>query len=467
MEAEIVIVNSARHGHSIYVPDSPEEVLFRILSLPEMESEHLLIKLLEAGSDVNSQLKGLSFLTAACTLGRVDIVRILLNRRNMVMQNISQAGKNTKNNYVKVNFYDEYGDTPLLAAAKQGSVDICRLLVENGAIINQPCQLSHQTPLHVAIEHSHLEVVKFLLEKDADPQLADNVGITPLYAALKVKNNQAEYVKRLIQSGCDVNIGSQDHAPIFLATRKNLLPCVKLLCETGCCKDIANKYGVTPVYEAAMKGHTEVLSYLLDQGCSPNRVDMYGQSPLHVATLYGHTEAVRLLTQAGANLKLRNQSGMSVMNFAIESGRSDILEILFEHGLEYSKAMGKKSFSSLSFVLERGFISTFEVLVRGCPSLHLPKNRDAKNLLSGNLYLLKLVLLSGFISFPHWLLMSEFQPVEKEIVCWLETYKRNPRTLKQLSRISIRHSLMDKVLNSVQFLPLPNKLKAYIKMTDL
>ncbi|KAL3860207.1 hypothetical protein ACJMK2_010363 [Sinanodonta woodiana] len=463
---DFVIVNSARHGRSVYVPDSPEEVLFRVLSLSETESERLLIQLLEAGADVNSQLRGWSFLTAACTLGRVDIVRILLNRRNMVMQNISQAGQNSKNNYVKLDFYDDYGDTPLLAAARKGYLDICRLLVENGAAINKPCQLSHQTPLLVAIEHSQLDVVKFLLEKDADPQLADNVGITPLYAALKIKENQAEYVERLIQSGCDVNIGSQDHAPIFLATRKNLFPCVKLLCETGCCKDIANKYGVTPVYEAAMKGHIEVLSYLMDKGCSPNRVDMYGQSPLHVATLYGHTEAVKILIKAGANLKLRNQSGRSVMNFAVESGRSDILEILFEHGLEYSKAMGKKSRSSLSGVLERDFTSTFEVLVRGCPSLCLPKNRDMKNLLSGNLYLLKLVLLSGLISFPHWLL-SEFQPDDEETMCWLDNYKRKPCTLQQLSRILIRQCLGDKVLSSVQFLPLPNKMKAYIKMSDL
>lgn len=29
---------------------------------------------------------------------------------------------------------------------------------------------------------------------------------------------------------------------------------LQILCETGCHKDIRNKYGVTPVYEAALKG---------------------------------------------------------------------------------------------------------------------------------------------------------------------------------------------------------------------
>ena len=32
-----------------------------------------------------------------------------------------------------------------------------------------------------------------------------------------------------------------------------------MLCESGCYKDIPNKYGVTPLYEAALKGeHFEV-----------------------------------------------------------------------------------------------------------------------------------------------------------------------------------------------------------------
>jgi ankyrin repeat protein len=73
-------------------------------------------------------------------------------------------------------------------------------------------------------------MVTFLLENNADVQICDNVGITPLYTAIKCRNEGV--VKQLIQAGCDVDIGSQDHTPIFLATRTGQLNIVKVKCKT-------------------------------------------------------------------------------------------------------------------------------------------------------------------------------------------------------------------------------------------
>jgi ankyrin repeat protein len=70
-----------------------------------------------------------------------------------------------------------------------------------------------QTPLLLAIEHGHEDVVDFLLKNGADVQISDNVNMTPLYAAIKGQN--LTIVENLIQAGCDINIGSQDHAPLF------------------------------------------------------------------------------------------------------------------------------------------------------------------------------------------------------------------------------------------------------------
>ena len=69
-------------------------------------------------------------------------------------------------------------------------------------------------------------MVTFLLEHNADVQICDNVGITPLYTAIKCRNEGV--VRQLIDAGCDVDIGSQDHSPIFLATRTGQLNIVKV-----------------------------------------------------------------------------------------------------------------------------------------------------------------------------------------------------------------------------------------------
>ena len=75
----------------------------------------------------------------------------------------------------------------------------------------------NQSILHVAIEHNQTEVVDFLLRCGADVQIVDNVKISPLYAAIKGGNSVI--VEKLLEAGCDANIGSQDHSPLFLATR--------------------------------------------------------------------------------------------------------------------------------------------------------------------------------------------------------------------------------------------------------
>ena len=133
--------------------------------------------------------------------------------------------RNRQLNFV-LNDYDDNGDTPLTSAARKGHLDICRLLTQEGADINVPNQQSGQTPLLTAVESNRPEVVSFFLENFADTQQTDNVGITPLYSAIRLKSEQL--VGDLISNGCDVNIGSQDHSPLFYATRVGSLPIVKV-----------------------------------------------------------------------------------------------------------------------------------------------------------------------------------------------------------------------------------------------
>ena len=121
---------------------------------------------------------------------------------------------------------NDNGQSALICAASQGHKDVCCTLLEAGADVNLQCHHSKQTALLVAVEAKEREVIEVLLDWGADVQLTDNVGITPLYAA--VKGNACDIVQLLIEAGCDVNIGSQDHAPIFLAARKGFLSIVQV-----------------------------------------------------------------------------------------------------------------------------------------------------------------------------------------------------------------------------------------------
>ena len=99
-------------------------------------------------------------------------------------------------------------------------------MLEAGADVNAKNASSKQTALLAAVEMKRKDVVEVLLDWSADVQLTDNVSITPLYAAIEA--NCCEIVRQLIETGCDVNIGSQDHAPLFIAARRGFLPIVQV-----------------------------------------------------------------------------------------------------------------------------------------------------------------------------------------------------------------------------------------------
>ena len=53
-----------------------------------------------------------------------------------------------------------------------------------------------RTPLHVASQFGHLEIVKFLIENGADPQLKSKSGLTAYgYAIEDGQSHVAEYLK--------------------------------------------------------------------------------------------------------------------------------------------------------------------------------------------------------------------------------------------------------------------------------
>ncbi|PHZ08986.1 ankyrin, partial [Rhizopus microsporus ATCC 52813] len=105
---------------------------------------------------------GQTILHRACTDGSFEKVKELL----------SIAGANSCER-------DNAGYTPLHEAALRGKTDIVRLLLEYNADVNSR-GADLDTPLHDAAENGHTEVVQLLLEYGADMTIANSKGQTPL-----------------------------------------------------------------------------------------------------------------------------------------------------------------------------------------------------------------------------------------------------------------------------------------------
>lgn len=162
----------------------------------------------------------------------------------------------------------------LISACSNGNLADVKAVVDEGGgagcDINECEASSGRTGLFEAAWNGSEEIAAFLLERGADPNIADRSGFTPLMRA--AEGGHLSIVSALMESGADVN-------------RRGRVR------------------GVTALMLAAENGHTEVISKLLSGGAGINDTDQYEETALSMALKAGRDEAARLLESKGGRGK--------------------------------------------------------------------------------------------------------------------------------------------------------------------
>jgi ankyrin repeat protein len=89
-----------------------------------------------------------------------------------------------------------------------------------------------RSPLLIASEKGHCEIVKYLVAQNADVNLTDGNNTSPLYSAVKM--GHYDIVEFLLQNGADVNICNHlGYLPLYAASSSGHCAIFRLLIEHG------------------------------------------------------------------------------------------------------------------------------------------------------------------------------------------------------------------------------------------
>jgi serine/threonine-protein phosphatase 6 regulatory ankyrin repeat subunit B len=290
--------------------------------------------------------------------------------QNKVSSHIYKAvlhGVNEIINFLLVNGYSNANDTlegdssPLYLACQENHLEIVKTLIKNGANIEFSFREGF-TPLYVACQTGNLDIIKYLIEHGAYINSQCINGSTPLYIASQ--EGKTEVVELLLTSGANKSLFfKKGFTPLYVASRNGHDKTVLKLIEDGYNVDITDDDGATSIYVASQNGHHEVVKLLIDNGANPEVGFLGGYSSLYVASQNGHDKVViELIKSPITRINHCAPNGSHPLYIACQNGCTEVVRILLEHDTNCNTNMSNGYFP-LYVAVYKGFYDIVDLLL--------------------------------------------------------------------------------------------------------
>lgn len=267
--------------------------------------------LLDSGAQVNMPTDSFeSPLTLAACGGHVELATLLIERG----ANIEEV--------------NDEGYTPLMEAAREGHEDMVALLLSKGANINAATEETQETALTLACCGGFTEVVEFLIKQGADLELGAS---TPLMEA--AQEGHTDLVRFLLENNANVHAVTQTgDTALTHACENGHTDAAEVLLYYGAELEHESEGGRTPLMKACRAGHTCTVTFLIGKGALVNKqTTSNDHTPLSLACVGGHQAVVEYLLKSGADPfhKLKDNSTMLIE--AAKGGHIRVVELLFKY----------------------------------------------------------------------------------------------------------------------------------------
>ena len=268
------------------------------------DEEEVLAKINE-GIDVNCALSDIEYL---------DFAKLFVKTVNR---------QNTDSDYI--NTWHRY---PLFIATYTGKINIVKLLIEHGAIVNQ--KNNGWTALNNACERGFLDIAKYLIENGADVN-ESFYSITPLYKSLYFQYD--EISRLLVENGANI-------CSVLNDFNQNIdLACELITMSMNL--DVVDYFGRSPLWLA--DNNIRLVECLLTNGLNPNSKNGSLDQVLLNAIKDGRLDIIKLLVQYGANISVVDYNFNNALTNATYFKQSEIYnyfkeKMIVQNDFSYRKA---------------------------------------------------------------------------------------------------------------------------------
>jgi ankyrin repeat protein len=254
---------------------------------------------------------------------------------------------------VNLNQADHSGKTLLLLAVNQRSwKDSLGMILDLGADISVR-DIIGRGICHLAIPKLEISMIKFLVERGADPQAIDNFGNTLFHEAIRQPvYGDGKRNRSIFTSLAELNVDPRQRnhngwnaLHVASGVRGSAVD-ITLDFAYGIDVNEADNYGVRPLHIAASLSEASVLS-LLAAGADPYVRTYEGQTALHIAAKAAQSNIVGLLVQIYQEnrrhdlINLQNNENRTALHEACRSGRPEMVQILLEAGADVNMLDGR------------------------------------------------------------------------------------------------------------------------------
>ena len=276
---------------------------------------------------------------------QVEVIRLLMNK-GCLMNPVKNRKQATKSSDVHITTEggSKYSDDKkqlynyVFEAARCGDTATIQSYLNSGGPVDLTDEDCH-TLLHCAAGEGQIKVVELLIKRGCRIDPVDKNGCAPLdYATACGHVQTVQLLKQQLNEPLEEQyfIDSRGRSVLHVAAASGDIHRLAILAEQGLDVNIGDFECLTPLHYAAANGQLESVCTVLRLGGreSMTKVACTSGTPLHQAVAKGHKDIVSLLLNEGCPINVVDSECKSILHYAAQYGQIDMIEMLVEQGLD-------------------------------------------------------------------------------------------------------------------------------------